>query len=164
MMRAALRLVVLATLAWSVILDSASAHGLLARVRTDGNVIVGTAFYSSGERAAGDWVEIFDVSGEQKVAEFSSEPDGTFSYQGTPGHRYRIAIHGEEGHSIELSIAIQQGARASLVEDQVEPAASSLSEFPAWLVVGGALTITSLLAVFYRFRDFRRGRKVGVNA
>jgi hypothetical protein len=32
------------------------------------------------------------------------------------------------------------------------------------LVVGGALTITSLLAVFYRFRDFRRGRNVGVNA
>lgn len=144
---------------------TASAHGLLARVRTDGNVILGTAFYSSGERAAGDWVEIFDVTAnERKVAEFSSAPDGSFRFEGIVGHRYRIAIHGEEGHSIDLSIAIEQGARAHLVENQGESAESSLAQLPAWLVVGCALVLTSLVAGLYRLRDFTRGRRPGVNA
>jgi hypothetical protein len=164
-MRATMKILVLAALTWSVVLASASAHGLLARVRTDGNVIVGTVYYSSGERAAGDWVEIFDVSAdERKVAEFSSGADGSFRHEGIAGHQYRIAISGEEGHSIELSIAIQEGARAKLVDDQVETAGSSVSEWPAWLVVGGVLLLTSLFAVFFRIRDFARVRKAGVNA
>src|SRR5688572_1462299 len=122
-MRASRKFMAMAMLAWCAVISTVSAHGLLARVRTEGSAIVGTAYYSSGERAGGEWVEIFDASArDAKVAEFSAGADGAFRYEGIAGHQYRIAIHGDEGHFIELSIAIQAGARARLVEDGAEPA------------------------------------------
>lgn len=164
-MRAPGKFAALMLLAWCVLADRVSAHGLLARVRTEGPAIVGTAYYSSGERAGGEWVEIFDASsGDAKVAEFSSAADGSFRYDGTAGHRYRVAIHGDEGHFIELSIVVQAGARARLIEDQPSPASTSLADLPAWLVVGGALALTTLLAMFFRVREFARAARRSVNA
>ena len=164
-MQATRRFAAMTMLAWCVLLTAASAHGLLARMRTEGEAIVGTAYYSSGERAGGEWVEIFDTSrGDTKVAEFSAGADGTFRYEGEAGHTYRIAIHGDEGHFIELSMVVETGARAHLVEDQAKPFEAGVDDLPAWLVVGVILALVSLMAVFYRARDFLRVHKAGLNA
>jgi hypothetical protein len=136
--------------------QSAFAHGLLARVRANGDSFVGTAYYSGGEVAAGEWVEIFDITdGSTKVAEFAADSAGNFRYSGAAGHRYRISVHGDEGHSIELEILFARGARADLVErGAVAPA--GLPDIPAWAVVGGALMIASLVAAPYKLRPRRR--------
>ena len=127
------------------------AHGLLARVRATGETIVGTAYYSSGEVAGGQWVEVFDVTaGGEKVAEFAADANGGFRHPGKAGHRYRLEIHGDEGHSIELEISLASGARASLVDSADAPEESSGP--PAWAVVGGVLLLVSIVAVPFKLR------------
>jgi hypothetical protein len=149
-----LRLLILVLAA--CIQSAAFAHGLLARVRANGDTLVGTAYYSSGEVAGGEWVEIFDITGDEvKVAGFAADADGNFLHAGAPGHRYRISVHGDEGHSIDLEISLARGARANLVErGAISPA--GLPEIPAWAVVGGALLIASLVALPFKFRQRRR--------
>jgi len=144
-----------ALIAWMLALP-ASAHGLLARVRLEGNVIVGTAYYSSGEPAGGEWVQVFDQSqGGAKVAEFSAGADGGFRFEGVSGNDYLIEVHGDEGHSIELAISIQKGARAKLVDAPPAPEATSLMDLPAWAVIGGILALLSGVALLFRSRTRR---------
>jgi hypothetical protein len=134
----------------------ALAHGLLARVRTEGAVILGTAYYSSGDPAGGEWVEFFDVSaGDAKVAAFPADPGGNFRFEGVAGHAYRVAVHGDEGHFIELQISLQAGARAKLVEPESAPKQVESEAPPAWAVVGGVLLLVSLAAAPYRLRKRR---------
>jgi hypothetical protein len=146
-------LVVHGLLLWSTFQSVALAHGLLARVRNDGTALSGTAYYSSGEPAAGEWVEIFDhQSPGATVAAFSTDTSGSFRFDGTPGHRYRIVVHGDEGHFIELSIAVEPGARARLIEDSPMTAKFSWLATPAWAVIGGVLLLVTLVASVYRLR------------
>src|ERR1041384_4130238 len=85
-MKAPLKIMLLAVIAWMTALP-ASAHGLLARVRAEGNVIVGTVFYSSGEPAGGEWVQVYDKSnGNAKAAEFAAGAGGEFRFEGVAGH------------------------------------------------------------------------------
>jgi hypothetical protein len=147
------KMLLLAVLAWMVALP-ASAHGLLARVRVEGNLIVGTVYYSSGEPAGGEWVQVFNRSlGGAKVSEFSAGADGAFRFEGVAGNDYLITVHGDEGHSIELSMSIAQGARAKLVDAPAEAGASGLTDLPAWAVIGALLALLSALALFHRARS-----------
>lgn len=151
-MKASLKIALLAVIAWMTVLP-ASAHGLLARVRAEGNVIVGIVFYSSGDPAGGEWVQVFDkTKGGAKAAEFAAGPDGAFRFEGVAGHEYLIEVHGDEGHSIELSMAIAQGARAKLVDAPAAPEETGFMALPAWAVLGAILALLSVVALFYRVR------------
>jgi hypothetical protein len=125
-------------------------------VRAYGNTLVGTAYYTTGDVARGQWVEIFDVTdNDAKVAAFAADAAGNFRYAGTAGHRYRIAVHGDEGHGLELEISLASGARANLVErGAAEP--EDVSDIPAWAIVGGTLLVASLVAVPFKLRQRRR--------
>ena len=150
-MKASLKIALLAVIAWMTVLP-ASAHGLLARVRAEGNVIVGIVFYSSGDPAGGEWVQVFDKTSGAKAAEFAADQDGAFRFEGVAGHEYLIEVHGDEGHSIELSMAIAQGARAKLVDAPAAPEETGFLALPAWAVLGAILALLSVVALFYRLR------------
>ena len=150
------RIPLLALIAWMTALP-VSAHGLLARVRAEGNVIVGTVFYSSGDPAGGEWVQVFDkTNGGAKATELAAGPDGAFRFEGVAGHEYLIEVHGDEGHSIELAMSIAQGARAKLVDAPAALEESGFADLPAWAVIGAILALLSGVALFYRARGRAR--------
>jgi hypothetical protein len=144
---------VAALLLWTCA-GSAHAHGLLARVRVVGDDLVGFVYYSSGDAAGGEWVELYDRdAGRAKVGAVTADSTGMFRFDATAGHRYRIVVSGDEGHTIELEIGVAAGAQP------VDEVAAPKREFaPAWQVLGVILIVLTLFALSHRWGARRRAR------
>jgi hypothetical protein len=144
-MRAALALTLAATA------TVAGAHGLLMRVAGQGREITGELFYSNGQRAGGEWIELFDAQApDRAVRTVKTDGEGRFALTGEPGHAYQVRATGEEGHAITMSIDLSSAARGSMVRDDGD--AADNGGVPAWALVGGALILSAIPAWFLRKR------------
>jgi hypothetical protein len=125
------------------------AHGLLAQVRAEADAIVGTAYFSNGERAAGVWVELYDLTTTgPAIASTAAGSAGEFRFSGDEGRRYRVILHGDEGHRAEFDIALAPKAKGAL-RDENESATDAEFAPPAWAVLlallGAATSVGFLL-------------------
>ena len=146
-------LVLTALLAW-LMASPAQAHGLLVKVRGQGEAVTGTVYYSDGRPGAGEWVQMFDVAQPAAAAaSMNTGPDGGFRFAGVVGHRYRIVVTGEEGHSVESVITLGGQARGTFVDTDAPTAdESGPSAPPAWALIGGLLALSILPALWLRRR------------
>lgn len=135
---------------------AALAHGLLMKLEREGDAIAGTLYYSNGQRAGGEWIELFDEARPgAAVQTIRTQGDGSFRLHGEQGHRYRVRASGEEGHEITMTIAFDGAqARGKMVGGpQEEGAAPSEAEaVPAWAVLGGLLALSAIPALWLRRR------------
>ncbi len=137
----ALMLAALAMPAW--------AHGLLISAEANGRAIEGRVYYSDGTPGAGEYVELKSDAGAENAAQTAvTDAEGGFRFTGTSGQSYRIVAHGEEGHTTELSIALEAGERGKLVE-RAPTGSQAEGDWlpPAWMLIGGVLLL-SLIPVF----------------
>ncbi|MDQ3039041.1 MAG: carboxypeptidase-like regulatory domain-containing protein [Pseudomonadota bacterium] len=141
---------------WMLLLTaSAFAHGLLVKVRGEGNTVSGTVYYSNGTPGAGEWVQLTDLSHPAMPPQgVNAGPDGSFRFVGIQERRYRIVVAGEEGHSVTSELTLTEGARGQFVDDDA-PAKRGWTTPPAWLVIGGLLLLSIIPAVWLR----RRGKR-----
>ncbi len=123
-----------------------NAHGLLLDAESNGDKITGTVYYSNGELAVHESVELLDLTVEN-AALIASETDsaGKFSFPATTNHRYRVSAYGEEGHGVDVELVATANARPTLID--ANAAADEPSWMPpAWAVIG-ALLLASLVPV-----------------
>jgi hypothetical protein len=124
----------------------AAAHGLLLDAKHAGDKIEGTVYYSNGELAVREPVEMLDLSAANAVAVTADTDDaGKFSFPATEGHRYRISAYAAEGHGVDVEIEAVANARPELIEKQAAAEAQSWMP-PAWAVIG-LLLLASLVPV-----------------
>lgn len=107
----------------------AFAHGLLLDARHVGDRIEGTVYYSNGELAVRESVELLDLTAPNGTAAVAGETDadGKFSFPVSPGHRYRISAYAAEGHGVDIEIDATADARPRLIEKE------AASEEQSWL-------------------------------
>jgi hypothetical protein len=124
----------------------AMAHGLLLDAEHLGDQITGTVYYSNGELAVREAVELLDLS-TANAAPIAGETDdsGKFSFKVTANNRYRISAYGGEGHSVAVDLEAVANAKPTLVNDDAAAEESSWLP-PAWAVIGGLL-LASLVPV-----------------
>lgn len=124
----------------------AAAHGLLLDAKHVGDKIEGTVYYSNGELAVRESVELLDLSTPNATAAVGeTDSDGKFSFTVTDGHRYRVSAYAAEGHGVDVEIDAIADARPKLIEK--EAAADEQSWLPpAWAVIG-FLLLASLVPV-----------------
>lgn len=134
---------------------SAFAHGLLMQAEGKGTDINGTLYYSNGQRAGGEWIELFDAAKpDEALQTIQTHEDGSFHLTGQQGRAYRIRATGEEGHEITIALTLKADeARGKMVADPRDKAGEE-SEIPAWAVLGGLLALSAIPAYWLR----RRGR------
>lgn len=122
----------------------AIAHGLLLDAEHRGAQITGTVYYSNGELAVRQPVELLDLS-TANAAPVAGETDdsGNFSFAVTPDHRYRVSAYGDEGHSV--AVDIEANAKPTLVENETLAEEASWPP-PAWAVIG-AILLASLIPI-----------------
>ena len=131
---------------------SAFAHGLLVKVRGEGNAVSGTVYYSNGTPGAGEWVQLTDLTHPAMPLQgINAGPDGGFRFTGIKGRQYRIVVAAEEGHSVTSELTLTEGARGQFIDDDA-PAKQGWSTPPAWLVIGGVLLLSTIPAVWLRRR------------
>ena len=147
------RLGVLALPVLLVAAPPALAHGLLMQARSEGAAIVGTVYFSNGQRAGGVWVELFDMAPPgAAAATVQTGTDGSFRLPGPPARRYEVRATGDEGHTASVTIAATgDGTRGIMIDDAAEPA-QGLADLPAWAVFGGLLALSTLPALWLRRR------------
>lgn len=128
------------------------AHGLLLDAKHVGDKIEGTVYYSNGELAVRESVELLDLSTPNGAAAAGeTDSDGKFSFPVTAGHRYRISAYAAEGHGVDIEIDAVADARAQLIE--TEAAAQEQSWMPpAWAVIGVLLLASMVPVVISRRR------------
>jgi len=86
---------------------SALAHGMQLSVRADGATVRGTVSYSDGEPAAGEWIQMFDLTRPATAPQQTNTAvDGNFSFPGIAGREYRIEVTGQESHSLEKRLIL----------------------------------------------------------
>ena len=125
----------------------AAAHGLLLDAKHVGNNIEGTVYYSNGELAVRESVELLDLSTASATAVTGETDDsGKFSFPVTEGHRYRISAYAAEGHGVDIEIEAVANARPTLIETEAAAADEQSWMPPAWAVVG-FLLLASLVPV-----------------
>ena len=130
----------------------ACAHGLLLDAESDGRTITGTVYYTSGELAVQESVELLDLSTPNASAVPSKTDDaGHFSFPVTESHRYRISAYGDEGHSVDVELDASPKSRPALIEKEA-PGATTDWTPPAWAVIGGLLLLSLVPAAFARSR------------
>lgn len=132
----------------------AVAHGLLLDARHVGDHIEGTVYYSNGELAVRETVELTDLSTPNATAVVAETDDaGKFKFPAVSGHRYRISAYGDEGHSVDVEIEAVADARPRLIES--EAAASEERSWlpPAWAVIGLLLLASMVPVVLARRRN-----------
>ena len=114
----------------------AAAHGLLLDAKHVGDKIEGTVYYSNGELAVHESVELLDLSTSNATA-VAGETDaaGKFSFPATDGHRYRVSAYAAEGHGVDIEIEAVANARPQLIEKQSAAEESNWIP-PAWAVIG----------------------------
>lgn len=125
---------------WLVLLPGlVFAHGLLLDAKPVGDRIQGTVYYSNGELAVRESVELFDLSSPKTMALAAETDDaGDFSFPVIAGHRYRISAYAAEGHGVDVELDAVAEARPKLIES--EAAAQEQPWMPpAWAVIGAVL-------------------------
>ena len=134
----------------------ASAHGLLMTANADGASVAGRVYYSDGTSGADQSVELRDLTQPgSKPLWINTDAQGAYRFAVTPGHRYAVVAHGEEGHTTEMQLTVGSGEHGRLVD---QPTTSGAWPPPAWAVIGGLLLISALAALVIRWR----GRRVGI--
>lgn len=130
-------------------------HGLLMKLRGDGDQLVGELYYSNGNRAGGEWIEVTDLQKTTVPRRLQTGPDGRFTATGQPGHRYNVKAMGEEGHEIEMEIELEGSSRGQMIEhpEEEEKAAQEKSPYPAWALIGGGLLLSVIPALWLRRKD-----------
>lgn len=130
-----------------------AAHGLLLDAETDGDTIFGAAYYSNGERAVSETIELLDLTapGAAPVSA-QTDSDGNFKFDVVRSHRYRVSVFGDEGHSVEVEVVAEPKALPKLIDEETEPTAQ-LWPPPAWAIIGGVLLLSLIPAI-----AFRRGK------
>lgn len=124
----------------------AFAHGLLLDAKHVGDKIEGTVYYSNGELAVREVVELLDLSTPNGTAVAGETDDaGKFSFPVSAGHRYRISAYGAEGHGVDIEIEATADARPRLIEPEAAAQEQSWTP-PAWAVIG-VLLLASLVPV-----------------
>lgn len=124
----------------------AAAHGLLLDAKHVADKIEGTVYYSNGELAVREPVELLDLSTQSATAVAGETDDaGKFSFPVVDGHRYRVSAYAAEGHGVDIEIDARANARPELIE--MTAAAEEQSWMPpAWAVIG-FLLLASLVPV-----------------
>ncbi len=142
-------------MAWLVLLlpNLAFAHGLLLDARHVGDHIEGTVYYSNGDLAVREAVELLDLSTANATPVAAETDDaGEFKFPAVSGHRYRISAYGDEGHGVEVELEAVADARPRLIEN--EAAADEHSWLPpAWAVIGFLLLASMVPVVHARRRN-----------
>lgn len=130
----------------------AAAHGLLLDAKHVGDHIEGTVYYSNGELAVREPVELLDLSTANAAPDTADTDDaGKFSFPATQGHRYRISAYAAEGHGVDVELEAVADARPQLIEK--EAAAEDQSWLPpAWAVIGFLLLASLVPVVISRRR------------
>lgn len=144
-----------ATLALLLAIASpAWAHGLLMKLQAEGSALVGEVYYSSGRKAAGEWVEVQDLS-QPGVSPTTLQTDanGAFRLNGEPGRSYRVTAKGEEGHSVTMDLSLAPQARPTLVEAPGAAPAEKDWRPPAWAIIGGLLLLSIIPALALKRRS-----------
>lgn len=132
------------------------AHGLLLDARHVGDHIEGTVYYSNGDLAVREAVELLDLSVANAAAVGAETDDaGKFKFPVVPGRRYRISAYGDEGHGVDVEIEAVADARPQLIES--DAAAEEQSWLPpAWAVIGLLLLASVVPVVLARRRNAAR--------
>jgi hypothetical protein len=128
------------------------AHGLLLDAENHGETIAGTVYYSNGELAVREAVELLDLS-TPDATPVAGETDGAgkFSFPVSAKHRYRISAYGAEGHGVDVEIEAVTGAQPKLIDTAAAQERSWL--LPAWAVIGAILLASMVPAVISRRRS-----------
>ena len=130
----------------------AAAHGLLLDAKLVGDRIEGTVFYSNGELAVRESVELLDLSTPNATAVAGeTDDDGKFSFPAADGHRYRISAYASEGHGVDIEIDAVANARPKLIETEAASEERSWMP-PAWAVIGFLLLASLIPVVISRRR------------
>jgi hypothetical protein len=131
----------------------AFAHGLLLDAKHVGDKIEGTVYYSNGELAVRESVELLDLSTPNGAAAAGeTDGDGKFSFPVTSGHRYRVSAYAAEGHGVDIEIEAVADARPQLIESEAAAQAQSWTP-PAWAVIGVLLLASMVPVVISRRRN-----------
>lgn len=126
------------------------AHGLLMDAETDGLTITGTLYYSNGDLAVRELVELQDLT-DTNAPPASSQTDdaGRFTFAVVPSRHYRLSAYGDEGHSVVLELEAVANARPQLQDESSDTQATQF--LPAWAVVGGLLLLSLVPMLLSRF-------------
>jgi hypothetical protein len=104
----------------------AGAHGLLLDAESHGDTITGKVYYSNGELAVREPVELLDLSaGNATPISGETEDAGRLSFLVQPDHRYRISAYGEEGHGVDGELLAANDAKPTLIDHDAAPEALS---------------------------------------
>ena len=129
-----------------------SAHGLLLDAEHHGDTIKGTVYYSNGELAVRESVELLDLSSPNAAAVVGeTDGEGKFSFPVTAKHRYRISAYGAEGHGVDVEIEAVADARPTLIDSDAAGHEQSFLP-PAWAVLGMLLLASVVPILFARHR------------
>ncbi|MBL8270852.1 carboxypeptidase-like regulatory domain-containing protein [Steroidobacter sp.] len=122
------------------------AHGLLLDAKHVHDRIEGTVYYSNGELAVRESVELLDLTTPITTAAVAETDDaGKFSFPVTSGHRYRVSAYAAEGHGVDVEIEAVANARPQLIENEAATAEQSWLP-PAWAVIG-LLLLASMVPI-----------------
>src|SRR5687768_1665273 len=95
----------------------AFAHGLLLDAKHVGDHIEGTVYYTNGELAVRESVELLDLFTAKATAVIAETDDaGKFKFPVASGHRYRISAYAAEGHGVDVEIEAVADARPRLID------------------------------------------------
>lgn len=135
----------------SMLANAAQAHGLLLSLKNDGSRIVGSAYFTNGERAAGQPAEAIDLDAPASTPiTLTTDASGGFAFDARSGHRYRVSVFGEEGHDVQMELTAGADEHPELVEEKSAPDESWFP--PAWAVIGGGLLLSLIPVVYNRYR------------
>jgi hypothetical protein len=130
----------------------ADAHGLLLDAESDGATIKGTVYYTNGDLAVRESVELLDLTIPNTPPVPSvTDDNGRFSFPVVADRRYRVSAYGEEGHSVDVELDAKSDSQPRLVETDTSATEESMMP-PAWAAIGGALLLSLIPAWIGRKR------------
>lgn len=134
---------------------SVRAHGLLMDAESEGSTIRGALYYTNGELAVHESVELLDLSiADSKAVPSKTDDEGRFSFAAIADHRYRVSAYGDEGHNVEIELVATADAKPTLVESDVAGDEGARLP-PAWAVIGGVLALSTVPVLLTRRRARR---------
>jgi nickel transport protein len=88
------------------------AHGIQFDLEADGLTLRGTAVYTDQTPVARESVMFYSPpESESPVGSTITAADGRFSYEGSAGRTYRVAIDAGEGHHLEKVVTLGSAAQ-----------------------------------------------------
>jgi hypothetical protein len=131
-----------------------AAHGLLLDAENHGDTITGTVYYSNGELAVRESVELLDLTAPNATPVAGETDDaGKFSFPVVAKHRYRISAYALEGHGVQVELDAVADARPELIDNDSAAAEQSWLP-PAWAVIGGLLLLSMVPVFISKVRQF----------